>query len=470
MTLNFSSFDQVFFCSGARNQELLNQFNSKVLKFEYDERMASFKALGLTKIGQKPVVVCTTSGTAVAECIPAMLEAKYSCLPLVLVTGDRPKKLHGTGSPQTIDHEALTRGARGTYIEVSFAELRSFQLHDPEYPVHINVLMDDTIAHSLPTLFHEGMESLGHFLRDKKSPLFLFSHEEKSMRSLVERFSETGHVFYAEALSGARDLSVIQDEKHLLELYQDNAFDCLIRIGHTPLSKIWRLLEKRPMPVMNIDARRLPGLSFGEVIGLGTKELLGNSDWWKIINETPRMVLTKKDTHRLAALIDKYPYSEVAWMKRLHDALPTGELVYLGNSLVIRFFELVQQKAFEVFGNRGVNGIDGQLATAIGMAMGTNRNVYCVLGDYTALYDLSSLREMPSNIKLIIMNNKGGRIFDMLKLDKRIVMEHETEFGPLCQALGMVYSQDLENLQKAQVIELNPLQAQTAEFLKEWNQ
>lgn len=470
MTLNFLAFDQVFFCSGARNQELLKEFNNHKLSFEYDERMASFKALGLTKVQARPVVVCTTSGTAVAECIPAMLEAKYSGLPLVLITGDRPKKLHGTGSPQTIDHESLTRGCRGTYLEISFEEFKSFELKDPEYPVHINVLVDDTVAHDLSVQYCDDLAGLAHFLKDKKAPLFLFSHEEKSMRPLVEKFIKTGHVFYAETLSGARELSTVSDERQLLELYKNNAFDCLVRVGHTPLSKIWRLLEKRPMPVMNIDSRNLPGLSFGHVIRLGSADLLVSDTWWSIIEMASKMAFKKESYNTLAALIDKYPHSEVAWMKRLHDALSAHNLVYLGNSLIIRFFELVQEKNFEVFGNRGVNGIDGQLATAIGMAMGTERTVYCVLGDYTTLYDLSSLREMPANLKLIIMNNQGGRIFDMLKLDKRIVMEHETEFGQLCKGMGRSYSKNLADLEKVQVTELNPVQSETAEFLKEWNQ
>ncbi len=93
---------KIFFCTGARNHDLLKVFHNQSLKFEYDERMASFMALGLSKISDKPVGICTTSGTAVAQCLGAMLEAYYSELPLVLITGDRPKKLHGTGSPQTI--------------------------------------------------------------------------------------------------------------------------------------------------------------------------------------------------------------------------------------------------------------------------------------------------------------------------------------------------------------------------------
>jgi len=130
---------------------------------------------------------------------------------------------------------------------------------------------------------------------------------------------------------------------------------------------------------------------------------------------------------------------------------------------------LTQRKHQEVHGNRGVNGIDGQLASAIGLAMGTTRKVTCVLGDVTTFYDLSSLREMPDNLNLIIMNNKGGRIFDMLKLDKRIVLEHGNDFKDICAGLKLSYSQDLGDFDKVQVLELFPAREQGEMFLKEWN-
>lgn len=95
--------------------------------------------------------------------------------------------------------------------------------------------------------------------------------------------------------------------------------------------------------------------------------------------------------------------------------------------------------------------------------------VYCILGDLTTLYDLSSMREMPENLKLIIMNNKGGRIFDMLKLDKRIVMEHGLNFLDISQGFKLTYSNELKEMPSSQVLELFPNQDQTTGFLQEWN-
>src|SRR5665648_55316 len=142
-------FEKIFFCTGARNHDLLKIFNETLLIFEIDERVASFKALGLSKMSSKPVAICTTSGTAVSECLSAMLEAYYSDLKLVLITGDRPKKLHGTGAPQTINHEALTKSCRRSFIEIDISELPDLRLEDMDFPVHINVIIDDTTSHSI---------------------------------------------------------------------------------------------------------------------------------------------------------------------------------------------------------------------------------------------------------------------------------------------------------------------------------
>lgn len=463
-----SEIEKIYFCTGARNHDLLRVFGHSEIQFEYDERVASFKALGLSKISKKPVVVCTTSGTAVANCVPAMLEAYYSDLPLILISGDRPKKLHGTGSPQTIDHESLTVSARKTYLEVELPELENLSFEGLEFPVHINVLVDDTTPHDEKVSFHKDMNSFKNFLKDKKKPLFIFSHEKKSLRPLIERFKDLKLTFYAETLSGSRDLSDIKTEKKLLELFDSGFFDSVVRIGHTPLTKIWRLLEKKPLPVFHFDSRNLPGLSYGELLSVNASDLLASKAFWEALGSLSPYPVADETIWKLDELIGKYPQSEISTFKNIHDKLPQDALVYLGNSLVVRFFELVQTKRLNVFGNRGVNGIDGQLASAIGLASGTREKVYCILGDVTTFYDLSSLRDIPHNLHLVIMNNKGGRIFDMLNLDKRIVLEHEKDFKHISEGLRLTYSNSLNDLGAVNVLELFPDISQSESFLQEW--
>ncbi len=468
MNFRVSELEKIFFCTGARNHDLLKIFPHDKIQFEFDERMASYKALGFSKGLHRPVAVCTTSGTAVSECVSSMLEAKYGDVPLVLISGDRPKKMHGTGAPQTIVHEAITIGARGSFYEIALSELAAFEVENPVYPLHINVLVDDTVSHAEKLTFTNDLQSFGKFLERVKRPLFLFSHEAQSMRPFILKFANTNLPYYAEAMSGGHDMSIIRTEKKLIELFKKNAFDGVIRIGHTPLSKVWRLLESNPLPVFSFDPRNLPAMSYGEVFNTGAKDLLNNDQFWKFIDQVSFPFEGDDSVETFSNLLKKYPSSEPAIMKRLHDVLPYDALVYLGNSLIIRFFELVQTKRHRIEGNRGVNGIDGQLATAIGLAGSTKENVYCILGDITTRYDLTSLSDLPSNLKLIIVNNHGGRIFDMLTLDKRIVLEHERDFGALVPAFGLTYSQDLTDLKTHQVIELRPSQDETGKFLAEW--
>ncbi|NCY26050.1 MAG: hypothetical protein EBX37_14770, partial [Alphaproteobacteria bacterium] len=375
------NFEKIFFCTGARNHDLLKVFDSEKIKFEFDERVASFKALGLSKVSKHPVAVCTTSGTAVSECVSSMLEAYYADLPLVLISGDRPKKLHGTGSPQTIHHEELTRSCRRSYFEITLSELQGFDLKKAKFPVHINVLVDDTLSHSEKTLFHRDASSFGTFLKTHKKPLFLFSHENKSMRPFVEKFSEYRLPFYAETLSGGRDLTTIKTEKKLVELFQRDFFDCVVRFGHTPLSKVWRLMEKKTLPVFHFDSRNLPALSYGEVLPMDSSTLLEDETFWSAIKNMSSFSIEDESLSYLDKLIEKYPDSEIALFQKLNEKIPSHEIIYVGNSLVVRFFELTQKKNFKVLGNRGVNGIDGQLSSALGVSLGVSENVYCLLGD-----------------------------------------------------------------------------------------
>ena len=468
MSFSLSDLKAIYFCTGARNHDLLKIFSEEKLRFEIDERIASFKALGLAKGLKAPVAICTTSGTAVSECLSAMLEAKYSGVPLVLITGDRPKKQHGTGAPQTIDHEALTRDIRGSYLEVSLGEFKDLGLDQVSYPLHINVLVDDTVAHKGMALKTKDLNHAREFFFLHQSPLFLFSHEAQSMRPFVERFAKLGIPFYAESLSGARDLSPLRTERDLVSAFRSGKFDSVVRVGHTPLSKVWRLLENRFTPVLSFDDRGLSGLSYGTIFPLSSGELLESREFWEFLQKPFTYEKLPDGSLELETLIKKYPISEISTFRKITEVLPQNAMVYLGNSLVIRYFELVQQKPFQVFANRGVNGIDGQLASAIGLATSTKEKVYCLLGDLTTWYDLSSLADLPKNLHLIIMNNGGGRIFDTLNLDKRIVLEHNRNFAAISRAFNLSYSDSWSDWGKVQVLELAPELNSSEAFRKEW--
>src|SRR5690606_6188410 len=354
-----------------------------------------------------------------------LLEAKYSKLPLVLLSGDRPKKMHGTGAPQTINHREITQNCVGTYIEVDLKDLVSLEIPNPVYSLHINVLLNNTKEHDLPLKTSQTMEDIKYFCGKISQPLFLVSHENKSLRPLVKRLIDQGLNVYAETLSGARDLSCSIGELDLLKIRDQ--FDSVIRIGHTPLSKLWRLLESEHKPVFSFDERNLPALSYGEVAPISGEKLLDSAPFFEAVSKF-RNLKVGLPLSKLEELLLKYPNSELSLMRKLQDFIPENSLIYLGNSLVVRYFEMVQNKAFQVFGARGINGIDGQIAQSIAIAEGTSDMVYCIVDDMTSQYYLNSIRHLPHNLTLIIINNGGGRIFEPLKLKPIMIMEHEFSF------------------------------------------
>jgi 2-succinyl-5-enolpyruvyl-6-hydroxy-3-cyclohexene-1-carboxylate synthase len=460
---------QVYFCTGARNQELLPQFNPDKVIFEIDERMAAFMALGSAKYNSTPVAVCTTSGTAVSECTSALIEAYYSNTPLILITGDRPRSMHGTGAPQTIEHEVLSRGHRHSFYEVSLSEFSRLDFNLLKYPSHINVLLpqqNEIPPNRVPEV-SQNWQDYRRFFQDLKSPLFLLSHEARSLRPIALEMLKRNISFYAETLSGARDLSTIKFEKTLIKLMQDHFFDSVVRIGHTPLSKTWRLLERTHLAVFSFDERNLPALSYGQVMKKNSAEILHESVFWELLGEL-NIKTIDETPGELDQHLQRLPDCEVSLMQKIHDQIPLGSDVYLGNSLVIRNFELIQKKQFNIFGNRGVNGIDGQLSTAIGIARSSNKPLFCILGDLTTFYDLSALRSLPSNLKLIIINNGGGRIFQELNLDPRIWLAHESSFERICSGFNLSYSREIKEWRSSQVIEIRPDLLQTTTFRQVW--
>ncbi len=464
--------DHVYFCTGARNNDLLSFFDHLKMSYEVDERSASFKALGRTKLMGSPVAICTTSGTAVTECLSAMTEAFYSKLPLILITGDRPKKMHGKASPQTIDHEIVTRGVRGSFSEVLLEDLDQIDISNLTFPAHINVLIEkqNEKPRFAPKNYSADWAGFAKFIKENPTPLILLSHENSNMVPLAKSLKESGIPFYAEILSGVHLESSFHFEKDILRAFMDKKFSSVIRIGHTPLTKLWRLLEEYPYPQFSFDERGFVGLSHGSVMPFSSKQLIRMAPFWAILKRCQELRIDLSHESFLNQLISKYPQSDPAVLSKLEEFIPEDSLLYLGNSLIIRFFELVNKKRYQFFGNRGVNGIDGQLSTAIGIAMGTEKTVYCILGDLTTQYDLSAIKDIPHNLKLIVINNFGGRIFETMKLDHKLVLEHENNFISIANAFGKSYAKnDFSKLSDINILEIETNSDATLSFLKEWD-
>ena len=432
-------------CAGSRNSPLLAVLGSSNLRlFSFvDERSAAFFALGRIKLHGNPVAVVTTSGTAVAELLPAAVEAYYSGLPLILISADRPARFRGTGAPQSIEQV----GIFGVYAETSL------ETWSRSKPVHINIEFDEPLLGAdssreqplirpLATFSpHEGRRATNYESGNLVAPLPASSGErvapvETSARvrgratgddrrylvvigGLAQEHRERVRTFvsnldaptYAEPLSGLREdpsLPLITAGERMLARA---SFDEVIRIGNVPTLRFWRDLEDRDVRVTHYSALPFTGLTRGELRPIEElPDLEGERDETFFAKD-------REQAARFAKILDEEPESELAMFRTLSRELADATRVYLGNSLPIREWDLAaarEPRGFEYEANRGANGIDGQLSTFLGWCDPSHDNV-CILGDLTTIYDLNAPWIVPQlghrRFRIVVMNNGGGRIF-----------------------------------------------------------
>ncbi len=429
-----------------------------------DERSAGFFALGLAKSSQKPVVLLCTSGTAAANYMPAVAEAKISRVPLIVLTSDRPPELRDVGAPQTIDQLHLYGHAAKWFAEMALPEATETALHyvrtqgaravfeslsSPSGPVHLNFpyrepLLPDydgiynRISIPAPVRLISGkkmpdriiMDDVAKTLRGKNGLIIAGEISKSSVASAILSLSEkTGWPILADPLSQLRSNKSVMDSYDAF-LRDDEIKDALkpaaiIRFGALPVSKALTLFMKRhhDIPHVIVDS----GGGWRDPLHVATHmihvdeaafciemcTLLNESqtEWktaWQSVNEAARSVMKKADGMDEGALFQQFL-----------KGLPDGASIFTGNSMPIRdldSFLFAGEQRIRVHGNRGANGIDGLVSTALGIAA-NGENVYAVMGDLSFFHDVNGLLAAKMNklsMKVLILNNNGGGIFSYL--------------------------------------------------------
>ena len=387
-------------CAGSRNSPLLAVLGASSHRlFSFvDERSAAFFALGRAKLLGAPVAIVTTSGTAVAELLPAAVEAHYSRIPLIFITADRPARFRGTGAPQSIEQVGLF----GVYAETSLESWSAAR------PLHLNIEFDEPLL-GVPASPPADAAASPPPLTSR--PLVIVGAQHPHHHSRVRSFLLSLNApVYAEALSGLREdltLPLITSGERLIPRYNPTE---IIRIGGVPTLRFWRDLEDRAIPVVHYSDNPFPGLTRGEVHPIDTlPEMHGTRDESFFAQD-------RDFAQRFAQILDDEPQSELALIRALSREIPDHSRVYLGNSLPIREWDLAasRERAFVYEANRGANGIDGQLSTFLGWS-DPHRDNICLLGDLTTIYDLNAPWIVPQlehrRFRIVVMNNGGGRIF-----------------------------------------------------------
>ncbi len=487
-------------CPGGRNAPLVLCADASRDAFEvfnfFEERSAAFFALGRIRRDNRPAAVITTSGTAAAELLPAMLEAVHGGWPLIAVTADRPRRLRGTGAPQTIDQPPLFASARIPVIDVDAPG----QLADlPRGAVHLNVCFDEPLAgeaiglsageagktrEQQPWMTEDEAKShWNEFFGRVRNPLVLVSSltadEAHAVAPWLATLSSPLYLEEVSQLRGHRNLQEfgLQSGERILNSPECRAAcDGVLRIGGVPTPRIWRDLEDDARPVLHVSRAPFPGLARkSAVVPLAHFRAF-------IDDEAPRggdnAALFARDrsiAQATAELLAREPRCEASLVRAAADNLADNARILLGNSLAIREWDLAAPRVDSgrtFFGNRGVNGIDGLVSTALGLA-GPDRPAAALIGDLSALYDMAGLWPAAqldgADITLAVINNGGGKIFDRMFKNASFLNTHSLHFRGWAEMFGWHYDQvhapgDTWPSRSPRLVEILPDTQATARF------
>ncbi|HET9139771.1 2-succinyl-5-enolpyruvyl-6-hydroxy-3-cyclohexene-1-carboxylic-acid synthase [Actinophytocola sp.] len=458
----------VVLCPGSRNAPLamaLYQAGEQgriALHVRTDERTAAFLALGLTLGSGRPAAVVCTSGTAAANLHPAVLEAYHSGAGLLAITADRPAELHGSGANQTIDQRGLF-GPAAVAVDFPVAERRGAQnavwrglvcravaQAEQGRPVQVNVPFREPLVPTFEPRWPESLDGRPNgrpwttstaprtvagnrvdFSLPARTLMVIGSGRADRARAAAELAAYAGWPVVAEpgrqAAALAGGAAVLRCGPLLLaagELPDGLRPDAVLVVGRPTLSRGVRGLMGRA-PVYGIGDH--PQWTDPQYVAEHVRGWLDLDDMSHVDGRAPGWLPAwQQADSRAAAMVDKLLADEdwptgLRVARDLVEALPAGAMLFLGSSNPIRDVDLVAEPRADVavYANRGVAGIDGNLSTAAGVALGADRTGYALVGDLTFLHDLNALalgpRERRPNLTIVVHNDDGGGIFTLLE-------------------------------------------------------
>lgn len=501
-------------CPGSRNAPIVHNLSvCEAIRCRpvTDERSAAFYALGLAIATRRPTVVCVTSGSALLNVMPAVAEAAYQHVPLVVISADRPQQwidqLDGQTIPQS---DALGRFVR-----------KAVQLPEPHNdeerwlcrrlvneamhlatcrqgaPVHINVPISEPLfefdTEQLPQLsrfnnikraaINDASMDMPEAFHDATRPMIVIgqlahgtiSHE--TIRSLSEKY-----VVMSEPLSNPSYMTIHFDEA-IRYIVSDNSSinddeddktayypDYVIYVGDTLVSKPARRFlrnAKAPSCLITPDAADIhdPLMTLTDIVECDSDS----------INALLASLCDAPDTDErcrfhdrwqsfldaCAAHADAYApeYSQMATVKYFEEQLADLDIdicVHYANSSAVRLACIYAQHY--VWCNRGVNGIEGSLSTAAGFSLATHDMTVCVIGDLSFFYDQNALwnSNLRGNLRIILLNNRGGGIFRQLPglsdspaADDLVMASHENTAQGICTQndIGYMSAKNMDEMQ-----------------------
>jgi 2-succinyl-5-enolpyruvyl-6-hydroxy-3-cyclohexene-1-carboxylate synthase len=433
-------------CPGSRSAPLVlaaaraDQRGQLRLLMRLDERGAAFLALGIAKAKQSPVAIITSSGTAVANLAPALAEARFAGLPLLVISADRPATLIGTGASQTADQIGMLGNLPLAVWRIAAADQApsawqatvqravlgaSAALGGTPGPVQINCeLQPPLVGQSHPWSSRSLIpvsplaEPVAEVLpADRRTVIVAGDLPVAQGRALSLEAARAGVPLLAEPSSNARfGPAAISAYRYLLPALAGGIERVLV-YGHPTLSRpVTNLIQRRDIELIVVPQGSRwvdPGWAVDRI---ATRVSLAKTDgrWLR------RWTRADRQFRAGLARLDR-DWSGIDVAALVWEATAGGQPLFLGASNPIRDADLapVTDGSPQVFANRGLAGIDGIIASASGLALGMARPVTALIGDLTAIHDLGSLvqpRIGPRiDLKLVVANDQGGSLFHSLE-------------------------------------------------------
>ena len=453
-----------------------------------DERSASFMALGIAKAHKEPTVLVCTSGSAVAHYLPAVLEAQYTGVPLIVLSADRPHTLLHVGAPQTVNQHKIFGTAVNYFEELAVPQESHYYTYPRQVarkaymkamdtkkgPVHINVPLFEPLVPELSRNHFEAGRSSFKVVKPNYSSVFGCDNRNNlthinnaidiahgndgtnEINDLLKRYerililagpqidideAETIRSFgealqapiLADPLSNVRGCStskvVISTYDALLAgqaLWNELKPDCVIQFGQIVVSKRVQQMLASWTDVEYIEVN--PTMDSMNPTGKTTMHVQASIDVFTHLygknNSSDTYLniwqrLEQEGKKQLSSAINEPHCFEGRTIRELQQYIPENGQIFVANSMTIRDFDYFWFSGGSravLYGNRGVNGIDGTISTALGLAV-NGRPTYLVTGDLSLFHDLNGLAVAKThnlNLTIILHNNDGGGIFEYL--------------------------------------------------------
>ncbi|MBL1221471.1 2-succinyl-5-enolpyruvyl-6-hydroxy-3-cyclohexene-1-carboxylic-acid synthase [Chryseobacterium sp. L7] len=485
----------VIISPGSRNAPLaihLSEIDTFNCYSIVDERSAAFVGIGMAKSEKKPVAITCTSGSAVANYYPAVTEAFYQNVPLLILTADRPTDFVDIFDGQTIRQKdifhqhsygdfQLLEDSKENAEDINFDIIKkAIELcFEKQGPVHINIPLEEPLyelVSELPsfptvekTIRHKEYELPSNLIADwhtsQRIMLLVGTRDyspelENQLTQLVKNhsvvvLSEANSNLYHEKFFRHIDRYIFNFTE---EDYKTYAPDLLITVGQNVVSKKVKqfLRSARPKQHWHLDEVWQPDTYFSLTEKIEVKPEVFFSKLLKFINLEPRPyfnlwdVLRDKKDARHELFLNKAEFSDFYFFNKASQTIPENYNIHFSNSSAIRYAQLFDFGKRRMYCNRGTSGIDGSTSTAMGFAIKNANPTLVITGDLSFFYDINGLwnQYIPPFVRIIIFNNGEGNIFKIIPgpgnanpntLDEFIATKHRKHAEHLAKHFGFSY-------------------------------